>query len=246
MRTVGEVAALAGVSVRTLHHYDELGLVVPSARTDAGYRLYDHGDLERLQEVLALRATGLPLAEVRAVLDDPTHDRVTVLRAQADRLRAERHRLVALLEVVQDAIDAAVRGDRQEETAMFDGTDHEELAREAEERWGDTDAWAQSRERMASVGPDAADRARAWWADHFRQVAGLKREGVPLDDDRVVQAVADHRALLNRFYECGPAMQRSLATMYVDDPRFRATYDEHEPGLASWLRDAVELHADAV
>lgn len=246
MRTVGEVAALAGVSVRTLHHYDELGLVEPSARTDAGYRLYGHADLERLQEVLALRATGLPLADVKAVLDDPAHDRVQVLRAQAGRLRDEQDRLADLLDVVEDAIAAADRGDRQQEDAMFDGTDHEQYAREAEERWGDTEAHRQSQQRMAAMGPDAADRARAWWQEHFDQFAALRRENVPLDDDRVVAAVADHRALLNRFYDCDASMQRSLAQMYVADERFRATYDGHAEGLAAYVRDAVAAHADAV
>lgn len=129
---------------------------------------------------------------------------------------------------------------------MFDGTDHEQHTREAEERWGDTEAWAQSQQRMAALGPDGAEQAKAWWADHVAQFAALRTADVPLEDDRVRRAVADHRALLNRFYDCGPEMQRSLAAMYVGDDRFRTTYDAHAEGLATYVRDAVELHADAV
>ena len=246
MRTVGEVAALAGVSVRTLHHYDELGLVVPSGRTEAGYRLYDHADLERLQEVLALRATGLPLGEVKAVLDDPTHDRVTVLRGQAERLRAEQGRLADLLLVVEDAITAADRGAPQKEAAMFDGHDREERAKEAEERWGDTDAWAQSQARMKAGGPGYAEQAKAWWAEHFEQFAALKRADTALDDDAVKAAVADHRALVQRFYDCDAQMQKNLAQMYVADPKFKASYDTHIEGLAQYVTDAIERHADDV
>lgn len=246
MRTVGEVAELAGVSVRTLHHYDELGLVVPSARSDAGYRLYDHADLERLQEVLALRALGLPLAEVAAVLDDPAHDRVQVLREQAKGLRDEQDRLADLLLAVEEAIAAHDRGEPQQESTMFDGHDHEQYAREAEERWGDTDAYRQSQQRVRELGPDATDQIKAWWEEHFAQFAALKRDAVALDDDRVRAAVADHRALLNRFYDCDAGMQQALADMYVADPRFRANYDAHVEGLAEYVRDAVRAHADAV
>lgn len=246
MRTVGEVAALAGVSVRTLHHYDELGLVVPSGRSDAGYRLYDHADLERLQEVLTLRALGLPLAGVAAVLDDPAHDRVQVLRDQAKRLRDEQDRLAGLLTAVEEAIAAHDRGTPQQESTMFDGHDHEQYAREAEERWGDTDAYRQSRERVGALGPGAEEQIKAWWQEHFEQFAALRRDEVPLDDDRVRTAVADHRALLNRFYDCGAEMQKGIAEMYVADPRFAATYDEHVDGLAQYVRDAVHAHADAI
>lgn len=129
---------------------------------------------------------------------------------------------------------------------MFDGTDHERHAAEAEERWGDTDAWRQSQQRMAALGPDATDRAAAWWEQHVEQFAALRRDDVALDDERVRAAVADHRALLNRFYDCGPQMQKQLAEMYVADERFRATYDRHVDGLAVYVRDAVHEHADTI
>lgn len=246
MRTVGEVAALAGVSVRTLHHYDELGLVEPSARSDAGYRLYDHADLERLQEVLTLRALGLPLAEVGAVLDDPTHDRMQVLREQAKRLRDERDRLGELLDAVEKAIAAHDRGEPQQESTMFDGHDHEQYAQEAEERWGDTDEWAQTQRRTRDYGQAEWDAIRAETEANEAAFAALLREGVAADDERTAPLVAAHRQHINRwFYDCGPGMQRNLATMYVGDARFTAHYDDREPGLAQFVHDAIHAHTTA-
>lgn len=246
MHTVGEVARLAGVSVRALHHYDELGLVVPAARTTAGYRLYDHGDLERLQEVLALRATGLPLAEVKAVLDDPLHDRVQVLRRQAKRLRDEQDRLADLLAVVEGAIAAADSGGRQEEQAMFDGFDHEAYAREAEERWGETDAWEEARRRTAGRTRAEWDQIMAAGETIEESLAQLLRDGVPAEDELTAPLVAAHRLHIDaHFYDCSPRMQRELATMYVQDPRFTAHYDDREPGLAQYVHDAVHAHTRA-
>lgn len=245
MRTVGEVAELAGVSVRTLHHYDELGLVVPSERSDAGYRLYDHADLERLQEVLTLRAMEVPLAEIKALLDDPTHDRLEVLRDQAKRLRDRRDRLGDLLEAIEDAIAAHDRGEPQQETDMFDGTDHEQYAQEAEERWGDTDAWKQSRRRTNEYGEAEWDRIKAETDANEAAFAELLRDGVPADDERTAAPVTNHRQHIDRwFYDCSEQMQRNLAAMYVANERFAAHYDEREDGLAQYVHDAIMAHTD--
>jgi DNA-binding transcriptional MerR regulator len=246
MRTVGEVAELAGVSVRTLHHYDELGLVVPSDRSEAGYRLYDHADLERLQEVLTLRALEVPLADIRALLDDPAHDRVQVLRAQAKRLRDRRDRLGDLLERIEDAIAAHDRGQPQLENAMFDGTDHEQHAREAEERWGDTEAWKQSQRRTRDYGDAEWEQVKAETEANEAAFAELLRGGVPADDERTAPLVAAHRQHIDRwFYDCSQQMQRNLAAMYVADERFAAHYDQREDGLARYVHDAIMSHTAA-
>ena len=107
MKTVGEVSELARVTVRTLHHYDELGLLSPSERSEAGYRLYSYDDLARLQEILILRALGFPLAEIASLLDDPDHDRLGALVRQRELVGREMNRLGALAA----AVDAA-RGRR--------------------------------------------------------------------------------------------------------------------------------------
>ena len=121
MKTVGEVAGLARVSVRTLHHYDELGLLSPSERSEAGYRLYSYDDLARLRDILIWRALGFSLAEIASVLDDPGHDRLAALERQRELIGREIERLGALAAAFDAAIAARRNGTRLEETSMFEG-----------------------------------------------------------------------------------------------------------------------------
>jgi len=138
MKTVGEVAALAGVTVRALHHYDELGLLSPSGRSEAGYRLYSYDDLARLREILIWRTLGFPLPEIASLLDDPGHDRLAALERQRELIECEIDRLGALAGAVDAAITAHVNGTRLEETKMFEGFDPTEYEQDARERWGQT------------------------------------------------------------------------------------------------------------
>src|SRR4051794_39476470 len=120
MRTVKQVAELSGTTVRTLHHYDEIGLLRPSGRSEAGYRLYSHADLERLQEILGWRELGFALAEIAALIDDPHYDRAGALRRQRELVEGEAERLRALREALDAAIAAEESGHDQEETTMFE------------------------------------------------------------------------------------------------------------------------------
>src|SRR5436305_4885512 len=123
MKTVGELAELAGVTVRALHHYDELGLLRPSGRSESGYRLYSYGDLARLQEILIWRELGFSLSEVRSLLDDPAYDRLSALERQRELVGRELERLGALAVAVDAAIAGALNDTRPEEATMFDGLD---------------------------------------------------------------------------------------------------------------------------
>src|SRR6185312_8429907 len=152
MKTVGEVAELAGVTVRTLHHYDELGLLSPSGRSEAGYRLYSYDDLARLREVLIWRTLGFPLTEIAALLDDPGHDRLAALERQRELIETEIDRLGALAAAVDAAIAAHANGTRMEETTMFTGFDPSEYEEEARERWGHTEAYQESMRRAGQYG----------------------------------------------------------------------------------------------
>ena len=120
MKTVGEVAGLAGVTVRALHHYDELGLLSPSGRSEAGYRLYSYEDLARLREILIWRALGFSLSEVGALLDDPGHDRLAALQRQRELIERDLGRLGALAVAVDEAIAAHRNGAELEVRTMFE------------------------------------------------------------------------------------------------------------------------------
>ncbi len=141
MRTVGELSRVAGVTVRTLHHYDEIGLLSPSGRSEAGYRLYDYEDLTRLQEILVWRQLGFSLQEIRPLLDDPAHDRAAALRQQRELVELELERLGATARALDAALDAEEKGTEMEVGDMFKDFDRSEYEEEARERWGHTDAY---------------------------------------------------------------------------------------------------------
>src|SRR4051812_22515539 len=150
---VGEVAALAGVTVRTLHHYDRIGLLSPSGRTAAGYRQYGSADLDRLHQVLLYRELGFPLEEVAALLDDPVADPAAHLRRQHALLRERLARTQAMVTAVEKEMEAQQMGislTPEERFELFGDGFSDEYQAEAEERWGDTEAWAQSQRRTAA------------------------------------------------------------------------------------------------
>ena len=142
---------MTGVTVRTLHHYDEIGLLAPSGRSEAGYRLYAYEDLARLQEILVWRALGFSLGEIQALLDDPAYDRIGALRRQRELVERDAERLGALRQALDHAIDAEEKGATMPEQAMFEGFDPAEYEDEVRERWGDTDAYRESTRRAASL-----------------------------------------------------------------------------------------------
>ncbi|MFT3898806.1 MAG: MerR family transcriptional regulator [Gordonia sp. (in: high G+C Gram-positive bacteria)] len=245
--TVGETAELTGVSVRTLHHYDHIGLVVPSGRSWSGYRLYSDADVERLNRVLVYREVGLSLEQIATLLDDSGTDEVSQLEDQR-KLLAERidrlHRMVAALEELMATKKNGTRLTAAEQAEIF-GDDWlgEEYAAEAQERWGETDAWRQSRARTSTM-------SKAQWQEvkdeqdalNAALVAALTAGTEPGTDE--ANALAErHRAAINRFYDCSHTMQVNLAQMYVADERFTKTYEDLAPGLAQWLHDTIVANA---
>lgn len=244
MRTVSELAALAGVSVRTLHHYDELGLLRPEARTDAGYRLYGDAEARRLHDILLWRSFGFPLDEVKALLDDPHHDPVEALRLHRERLVAELGALTARVAALDRALAAAAPLSDDELRVLFDGIDVAARRAEAEARWGDTDAFREARARTARYGRADWEVLKAEQAALGERLAACFRAGTAPDAPAARDAAAAHRAHLERWFYAVPAeLHLGLARTYVDDARFTATYDAFAPGLAAWLHDAiVALH----
>jgi DNA-binding transcriptional MerR regulator len=244
MKTVGEVAELAGVTVRTLHHYDELGLLSPSGRSEAGYRLYSYDDLARLREILIWRTLGFPLTEIGSLLDDPGHDRLAALERQRELIEHEIDRLGALATAVDAAIAAHVNGDRQEETTMFEGFDPSEYEQEARERWGHTEAYRESARRAARYGEADWGEIRAEAEAITRELIVLMRAGEPADGQAARALAERHREHISRwFYPCSPQMHCGLAEMYVADERFTRTYEREAEGLAAYVHDAILANA---
>lgn len=153
---VSEVARIAGVSVRTLHHDDAIGLLVAERRTEAGYRVYNEKDLLRLQQVLIGREQGLALEDIRRSLDDPSFDRERALLAQKRHLRESAGRTAAMLRTV-DAALAMLENDEggsMDVKRLFEGFDPAEHQAETQDRWGDTETYRESARRAERYGED--------------------------------------------------------------------------------------------
>jgi MerR family transcriptional regulator, thiopeptide resistance regulator len=155
--TVGETARLSGISVRTLHHYDEIGLLVPGGRSAAGYRLYRADDLRRLQQILLYRELDFRLEDIANILASPDAGADDHLRRQHALLRSRQHRTAALLRAIENEMEARKMGislTPDEQFEIFGTGNLEQHAAEAEHRWGDTDAWQQSRRTTAAYTKD--------------------------------------------------------------------------------------------
>jgi MerR family transcriptional regulator, thiopeptide resistance regulator len=247
-RSVGEVARLAGVTVRTLHHYDEIGLLRPSGRSGAGYREYDDADLTRLQRIRAFRELGLSLPAIAEVLDDATADPIEHLRSQhalvVDRIATLREQLAAI-EKTLEAHQMGIQLDPEEMFEVFSAADPTQHDEEAQRRWGETDAYTQSRRRVSSYTRDDWLRIKAETEEVERRLQQAMEAGSPPAGEQAMALAEEHRATISRwYYECDHAMHRGLAQMYLDDPRFTAHYDDRAPGLAAFVAAAIVANAD--
>lgn len=246
MKTVGEVSQATGVTVRTLHHYDEIGLLSPRERSEAGYRLYSYHDLERLQEVLVWRQLGFSLQEIKALLDEPDYDRGSALDRQRELVQHDLERLSATARALDEAIEAHRSGIRQRVEKMFESFDNSQLEDETRRRWGNTEAYRQSRKRAARYGAAEWAEIRAEAEERLRALAELMRAGEPASGERARTAAERHRQHIDRwFYECSPQMHRGLANLFVTDGRFKRNYEQVAEGLAQYVHDAIVANSEA-
>lgn len=243
---VKEVAQLSRVSVRTLHHYDTLGLLRPSARTDAGYRLYDENDLLRLQQILLGRELGLSLEAIRRSLDDPRFDRREALLLQRAELEARLEQTGAMLQAVDAALalleaeTPAVQKKEMDMKQLFDGFEPQSHEAEAEQRWGPSPAFEESRRRTRSYGKAEWQRLAVEQAEVYAAVFSVLQAGKAPSDPAALEAVENHRRCIERwFYPCNYEHHRRLADLYEQDTRFSANIDKYGSGLTPYLVAAI-------
>jgi DNA-binding transcriptional MerR regulator len=245
MFTVGELSKLTGVTVRALHHYDEIGLVRPSHRTASGYRQYNDDDVLRLQQVLLFRELGLPLPEIAAVLDDPEYRRDDVLRQHREVLLAKRAQLDAMVAALDAALTQHEKGipmQPDDVKSLFDGFDPAQYEDEAKERWGETGEYKESMRRTKRYGKAEWEQIKREGDAIYRRLADLMAANTPPSDPAVQAAAEEHREHISKwFYPCSEKIHRGLGEMYVGDPRFTANLDKYAPGFARFLRDAFAL-----
>lgn len=247
--SVGTVARLAGVTIRTLHHYGEIGLLTPSGRTSAGYRQYSDADLDRLSRILFYRELGFSLDDIATMLDDPAIDRSEHLRRQHRLLNERLARLQAMVTAVEREMHAMKSGinlTSEEKLEIFGASYNPEWEDESEARWGGTEAWDQSRPRTASYRKDDWKRFRAEGDEMHRHLTAGYQSALAPDSEEAMDLAEAHRQWVSQSWDCTPAMHRNLVDMYIADERFMKTYEEMATGLTHWLRDAVHANADRI
>jgi DNA-binding transcriptional MerR regulator len=245
--SVGAVARLTGVTVRTLHHYHDIGLLAPRGRSGSGYRQYSDADLERLQQILGYRELGFPLEEIAIILADPDADRMSHLRRQHALLVARMERLRKMIDAIEFMMEADQMGIQltpEERLEVFGDFDPDEYADEADQRWGGTDAYRESQRRTVAYTKDDWLRIKAEGDALYRRLAEAMSSGLAADGGRAMELAEEHRRHIGRwFYDCTYEIHSGLGDMYVADHRFTENIDRYAPGLAAYLRDAIHANA---
>ncbi|WP_101846771.1 MerR family transcriptional regulator [Halobacillus sp. Marseille-P3879] len=249
MYKIKEAADLAGVSVRTLHHYDQIGLLAPKKGAN-GYRYYGDDDFVRLQQILFFKELDFPLNQIKEILDDPAFNEKLALKQHKAVLLEKRKRLDKIIQSIEESLHTYEGGrtmshkDRFEPFDMKKIEEHQQkYAKEAEQRWGNTDAYKQSAKKTASY------TEKDWRKIHeeSENIDGhlIQLMGRGPGDEEVQKWInAKRQHITDHFYDCNLEIFRGLADMYVNDPRFTANIDKKKKGYAQFLYKAMHIYCD--
>lgn len=243
--TVKQLAQVAGVSARTLHYYDEIGLLKPARDPENGYRLYGQPALLRLQQILFLRELGLSLDEIQAILDQPGFDLLPALVQHRKTLQERQGRLERLLQTVDRTI-LHLRGNiTMDDKELFEGFSEEkqkEYEEEIRQRYGEENL----RESQARWGSYSKERKRQIMEEGGANYQALVK-AMPLGpaSPQAQEAIARWHQHLHYFYEPTTEILLGLADMYNDDPRFKEFFDRIHPDLANFTRQAIQIYCQA-
>lgn len=250
MLTVKQVAKISGVSVRALHHYDEIGLLKPASIGRNGYRYYGRDELLRLQQILLHRELDIPLGEIRVILDDPKFDQMEALRQQREKLAAEAKRYAELVRTIDRTI-ADLNGENAMRNAeLYKGISPEKQAEY--EQWliekygGDMPERIEtSRKKFAKMSKDEMDKLNVELHDIEQGLAEGLRRGVPLDSTSLDPMLKRHHAWIAYAWDkpCPPEAYSGLADLYLSHPDFIKRFETVETGFAEYLAGAMKAYA---
>ncbi len=241
------LARLSGVSVRTLHHYDAIGILVPPRDHANGYRRYGEKELLRLQQILFYRELEFTLGQIKKILSDREFDLLHALAAHRNALVAERARMQKLIHTLDETVDKLTKRKQMKDEELYDGFSKEEakrISREAKERWGETDAYKESMKRVRNMTKEQMDEVKEEAEEIVKDMAQLY--GRDISSREVQDVIGRHYAHLGRFYAPNAEIYKGLAEMYITDPRFTAYYEKYHPGLAQFMSDAMLYYVDRI
>lgn len=236
---VKEVADLVGISVRTLHHYDEIGLLIPEETTEAGYRVYSDENLAILQQILFFKELGFPLKKIKQIIDSPSFDRQEALIMQHNMLLEKRTRLDKMIETLEKTIQHSKGDIQMSNQEKFEGFDfsHNPYEQEAREKWGDK-AVDEANEKAKNM--TAFDQEK--FNEIYRNLAAIRH--LSPDSKEAQEAIKEWYQFLNKMGNYSLEAFKGLGQMYVDDERFTKNIDQFGEGLAKFMCDAMAVYAD--
>ena len=239
MKTVKEVSRITGVSVRTLHHYDAIGLLRPTKITDAGYRLYDDAALARLQSILLFRELEFPLQEIKDILDRPNFDPKDALEDQIQLLELRKQHLDDL---ISHARNIQKTGVISMNFKPFDTAEMDAYAAEAKAKWGKTDAYKEYEKKSSGQNKDKQKFDGDALMAKFAEIGKLRH--LSPEAPEVQEAVAGIQAFITaHYYSCTKQIFAGLGQMYVADDRFRQNIDAAGgEGTAAFVSRAIEVY----
>lgn len=237
---INEVAKLTGITVRTLHYYDEIDLLKPSEMTDAGYRLYDSTALETLQQILFFRELDFSLNDIKEIMSNPHYDKVEALTKHKELLMTKRNRIDDLIHLV----DHKLKGEQDMTFRQFDKTEIEankkKYADEVKKRWGNTNAYAES-EKKTKRYADAEWEILSGESDALLREFG-KIRNMPPESKEAQDLVKKWQAYITaNFYTCTNEILSGLGLMYIGDERFTQNIDQNGEGTAAFMAAAIEV-----
>ncbi|WP_237189548.1 MerR family transcriptional regulator [Rothia nasimurium] len=244
--TVGEVAQALGVTVRTLHHWESLGLIAPAERTWSNYRLYTPDDIATLQRILIYRATGMKLTDIKEALASSSTS-LEHLRRQRQALIDQQQQLSAMVAAIDTLMENEMTNKKLTPTEIGEILGDANFANyqaEAEERYTGTDDWAISQQRTANWSQADWAASKERFADIDSKLADAVRCNLPTDSAEAGKLVRTHRQVLSTFFPVTPAKHYLISRGYVTDERFTSYYESQQPGLAQWLANAIEAEAE--
>ena len=239
---IKEFAKLCGVSVRTLHYYDEIGLLKPAFVDEQnGYRFYDEKSLERIQEILFYRELDFPLKSISEILSSPDYDKQKALKEQRKLLILKKQRLERII----DALDDAEKG--KITMNAFDNNDFDTARKqyeaEAKERWGKTDAYKEHEQKTADYSKDKWQQVNDGLNEVLAQFADCLQSGQASDSNEAQALVKELQSYITEnYYTCGNDILKGLGQMYVADERFKNNIDKHATGTADFISKAIEFY----
>ncbi len=245
--TVNQLAKIAGVSIRTLHYYDEIGLLEPSYVHENGYRYYQEKELVKLQQILFFRELEFSLDKIKQIIKTPNFDSISAFEDQKNLLKLKKDKIDRLIKTIEQSINSMKGGDtmsNNDKFSAFNDPNYQKHKQEVEERWGNTDAYKQSMERVGRMSKEDLAKVKAEGEEIAQSTANLMNKGLSFDSSEVQQQVDRFYQHLHNFYDPSYEMFKGLGQMYVDDPRFTEVYENRAEGFAQFMCNAMGYYAE--